>query len=289
MAAGGKQTKKTRKTKGSSAPSLNVRSAKDITSALNILKKAPVALILVYANWCPHCHTYMPMWEKIAKTPGRNVPMIATEQTTADEIMSNVYNNGTPMKVEGFPTVIAVRNSPNGQTIGVEVPNSRNEVAMTNMVKNSSELGATVASVTAPAVGDNRPSSPIRTANMANLGMNAAVPETLGEDVYLAKEQTPENIAATMEMPPVNEDIGMRASNSEPVRVGGSLYESLAAIANPATATAAGLLLANEMLKRRGTRVTRRLLKSRGRRAFFRKSRKVGRKVGRKASRKGRK
>jgi thiol-disulfide isomerase/thioredoxin len=264
----------TKKRKGAAAAaasttSVNVRSEKDVPIALNMLKKAPVALVLVYANWCPHCHTYMPFWEKLAKTPGRNVPMIAAEQTAAQPILDNIMQNGRPITVEGYPTVIEVKKSPSGANTGTEVTQSRNEEMMTNMVVGNNGMAAATAVPENPNnIIKQNTFSPTR---ISNIVPNNKEHETLSEDVYLAKEQTPEAIASQMEEPPVVETTAAPVAGPT-VRVGGSLYESLVTM-SAAAAPAAALLLANEYVnrRRRGTRNVRKTRKTRktrrGRRA----------------------
>jgi thiol-disulfide isomerase/thioredoxin len=247
--------KKTGARKGKNASFINVRSENDIKPALDILKKSPIVLVLVYANWCPHCHTYMPFWDKLGKTSGRNVPMIAAEQSFSEPIMSNIMQNGKPMTVEGYPTVIAVGKEPmTGMNVGAEIPNSRDETVMTNMVKNANAI-ATAANV------DNRmPTSPIRSSNI--------VGET---NTYVAQEESPLNIATAMEEPPSMESMYEAESQSQTQaqqQQGGSLYESLVAL-SAASAPAAILLGAAVAVnkRRRGTRRTIRRSKRTKRRA----------------------
>ncbi len=230
-----KRSRSTRKSKNASF--INVRSENDIKRALDVLKEHPIVLVLVYANWCPHCHSYMPFWDKLGKTSGRNVPMIAAEQTFSEPIVSNIMQNGKPMTIEGYPTVIAVGKEPaSGMNVGVEIPNSRDETVMTNMVKNGT------------LISDNRvPTSPIRVSNI------------VGEaNTYVAKEESPLNIASAIEEPPSMEE-PLPTAAAPQQQQGGSLYESLLALsaASAPVAPAALLLGAVAMSRRRSTRTKR--------------------------------
>jgi len=85
-------------------------------------------VIAVSDDTCPHCVKYKPTWNTLAKTEGRNVPMIS--------MPSSVYNQTELAKqkeVKGVPTVLYV--SPNG-TVN-EVEDIRDEAKMTSLLKSN--------------------------------------------------------------------------------------------------------------------------------------------------------
>lgn len=88
-------------------------------------------MVAVSDDTCPHCVKYKPTWDTLAKTEGRNVPMIS--------MPSSVYNQTQLAKqkeVKGVPTVLYV--SPNG-TVN-EVEDIRDEAKMSSLLRsNASE------------------------------------------------------------------------------------------------------------------------------------------------------
>jgi thiol-disulfide isomerase/thioredoxin len=143
VAAKKKMIKKTKRARhmsrkaSRSSSVIDVRSPSDVKKALDILNKSKITIILVYADWCPHCHTYKPFWNKLSKHKNGNVGMIAAEQSNSQSIIRTLKNeNGQAVNINAFPTVIAVNN----QGTAVEIPNSRDETAMTNLVKNGDTI-----------------------------------------------------------------------------------------------------------------------------------------------------
>jgi thiol-disulfide isomerase/thioredoxin len=73
-----------------------------------------VEILFFFANWCPHCRTAKPEWEK-AKTEynnntidGYKIIFVEVDCTTPDSkttSMMDTYN------VEGYPTIILLKNN----------------------------------------------------------------------------------------------------------------------------------------------------------------------------------
>ena len=80
---------------------LDVRSEKDIPKLNSLLGQSPCTLILIYADWCPHCHDYLPLWEEFANLPGRNANMARVHYDMQEKIPKIATAN-----TDGYPSVI---------------------------------------------------------------------------------------------------------------------------------------------------------------------------------------
>jgi thiol-disulfide isomerase/thioredoxin len=86
---------------------LDVRSEKEVDKLNSLMNQAPFTLVLIYADWCPHCHEYLPTWDEFANLPGRNANM-AKVHFDMQEKIPTIAN----AKINGYPSVIKVL--PNG-------------------------------------------------------------------------------------------------------------------------------------------------------------------------------
>ena len=73
----------------------------------SMLMRGPSTFVLIYADWCGHCQRYKPMWETLARTPGRVANMAAVR----DDVYRKIPRIANA-KIQGYPSVIKV--SPNG-------------------------------------------------------------------------------------------------------------------------------------------------------------------------------
>lgn len=100
---------------------------KDAAAMDSTIRKGPMTLVFIFTKTCPHCHTYMPIWNKLCKTSGRKANMISMEASTYQQ---------TPMSqqkpVSGVPTVLYV----NKQGEIVEIDKPRDTVSMKSVVRN---------------------------------------------------------------------------------------------------------------------------------------------------------
>ena len=134
-----RKTTTRKRTQARKAPTLDIKSASDVKKALGIMKKHPLTIVLVFANWCPHCHTFMHRWNKLKGIPNRTSPMIAVEQQFSNDLLSTMSDeSGKPPQIQGYPTLLASTNKGN-TNVGVEV-STGDETALMNLAKNGNAV-----------------------------------------------------------------------------------------------------------------------------------------------------
>ena len=119
---------------------VNVTSLSDVAPALKRIKNASVTLVLIYAKWCGHCHTYMPFFDKMGKTAGRTANTVKIEESALNKFNTGLMKNfpgSVPLEAEGYPTLLAV--SKNG-TVMSNLPVVREEAPNTKMIKSVGEI-----------------------------------------------------------------------------------------------------------------------------------------------------
>lgn len=104
-------------------------------------------VVLVYANWCGHCHVYKPKFTKMINNPNRAVEAAMVEDTQWNQIKSSM--NIKNAEIEGYPSVIAINKNfeavnfqgENGESSNT-VPDHNNTKMMNSIIENG--LPATV-------------------------------------------------------------------------------------------------------------------------------------------------
>ena len=61
-------------------------------------------IVLYYANWCGHCHAFMPVWEELGKTINEKGLNISTES-----IEDGKMNEQQKGMIDGFPTIHIIK------------------------------------------------------------------------------------------------------------------------------------------------------------------------------------
>ncbi len=122
---------------------VDIRSESDVGTLESMLKNGNPTLILIYADWCGHCHRYIPTWEKLESTPGRTANMARVHHDMQEKIPSI-----KDAKIQGYPSVIKVLPDGRIETYESEggatnaMPTMRDEEAMkTELVGQSKQAG----------------------------------------------------------------------------------------------------------------------------------------------------
>ena len=95
--------------------------AKEFEAALK--RRLCPFLVLFYADWCGHCQTYKPQWEKFVAMPNRKVHVAAVQ----DEQQKNVASLNDA-QLQGYPTVVLIDKE--GIVRQIHVGNSPDEEKM---------------------------------------------------------------------------------------------------------------------------------------------------------------
>jgi thiol-disulfide isomerase/thioredoxin len=115
-----------------------------IDKFLNMIKSGRTIIVLVYANWCGHCHTFKPIFDKAANAGNTNVAA-AVESEALSTINASLPK---PISVEGYPTVIAIGDKGN-QMMEMNTPRGPDAVTqLTNAMKKMNSVKKPSAEVT---------------------------------------------------------------------------------------------------------------------------------------------
>lgn len=121
-----------------------------------MIGKGPVTIMLVFSKTCPHCVTYMPIWDKLCKTEGRKANMVSMEAQTYQK---TPYASQKP--VSGVPTVLYVNKE--GEITEAKAP--RDTTVMTNAVRVNSESDLPTNVIVSANANAKPPTAKLLTAN----------------------------------------------------------------------------------------------------------------------------
>lgn len=134
------KTTKTKSKKAIKTPKSKGGKSKTAKSKKSLPKKEE-AVVLIYANWCPHCQTMKPEWNEMKNRLGSGIEVIEIEDSDFDKDIkiSNIENtklNGEKIEVYGYPTMLKIHGGRADYYNG-----SRNSTDMYNWVSNKNKIG----------------------------------------------------------------------------------------------------------------------------------------------------
>jgi thiol-disulfide isomerase/thioredoxin len=159
-----------RSTSGMIYPPLDIRSPNDLGGILKRITKGPITVVLIYADWCGHCHTLKPHFEKASNSPERNAQVISVRDDMLENynraINSKINSKAPQLNVEGYPSVLLV--GPDGTKLS--------EIASTPQAVESAMVSAAPIAIEAGLSGSNSsmPNASMPNVPMPNASMNKA-------------------------------------------------------------------------------------------------------------------
>lgn len=107
-----KNTKKNKTAKANTKPKSNT---KPKTKTKRTKPQQKSQLVLVYADWCPHCQTMKPEWNEMKNRLGADVETMEIEDSDFDKDMKlktleEQKLNGEHLEIYGYPTLFKIQN-----------------------------------------------------------------------------------------------------------------------------------------------------------------------------------
>jgi thiol-disulfide isomerase/thioredoxin len=121
-------------------PPLDVRSNNMMGELTKRILAGPITMIMVYADWCGHCHHMMPHFKAAAKSPNRSVQAVMLNETMlnkANSSINSINQSAKPIKVDGYPSILLVDRLGNKVT---EIDAVKSTETMTKVMNESGSL-----------------------------------------------------------------------------------------------------------------------------------------------------
>jgi thiol-disulfide isomerase/thioredoxin len=213
LAVGNRPTARGRRssTAGKILPPLDVRTPRHLKEFEKRIKKGPITIIMVYADWCGHCHTMMPHFDAAAKSPNRSIQAVKVNDTMLEKVNETVNKNinqvAKPLNVEGYPSIIVVDNKGNKVT---DLEPVRNTDTMKSIMENAGPLAENaglansanenpnevVASVVKKDIVNLSKNIKPKSLTLANVGVENVGPVSLRKNINVGEDELKGSIAS---------------------------------------------------------------------------------------------
>ena len=267
-----RRTSRRHSTSGKILSPLDVRSKNSLGEFKKRIKAGPITIIMVYADWCGHCHKMMPHFDAASASNGRSVQSIKLNETMmaeANSAINSINAKAKSIEVDGFPSIIAVDNQGNV----IAKPNAvKSTEVMTQLMNESGNL-AVQAGLNNVTMNDVQNRMSIRQNNNAMNIVNNTVENQLPNAMNVNamnvnsmnsyKGEDKGSIMPVVEPGTMEGDLesisNLSNNNKKAAAIrGGSLYASLAQTTYTLAPTAALLASAAFMMNNKRTKRTKR-------------------------------
>jgi len=140
---------------------MDVNSSSAVPAFENMLTKGPMAVVLVYADWCGHCDKYKKnIWSPLKSVKNRTINMASIRE---DMLPNTSLKNA---KIDGYPSILVV-----GKDKKPAIFNSSN--GNTNALPQSNDVSTMKSLITSPVAEEvNEPSMNAYSMKNGNVNMN---------------------------------------------------------------------------------------------------------------------
>jgi thiol-disulfide isomerase/thioredoxin len=222
-------------------PPVDVRDEAGAKEASALFQNGSITMVLIYADWCGHCHHYLPTWKKLGNTPGRNANMVSVHHDMVEKVPAIAK-----AKLDGYPSVLKVE--PSGKIEEYKVPGSDN---VTNAVPFMRDEKTMKSMLTGGPANMTRKNSGLRVVNRST-----AAPDSKEPGIQVGVTSSKDNTSMTKMI----------------TQTGGSMANAFVSAVQKA-GPAILLLLANDFFTKKNRKMTFKSPKRSSRRASTRKNR----------------